>query len=46
MRIAVTDATIVVTLPEGWLAEHPLTEAEIMREAEYLATAGFSLQYA
>ncbi|MCB1773024.1 MAG: Ppx/GppA family phosphatase [Gammaproteobacteria bacterium] len=46
MKISVSDTTIIVTFPEGWLAEHPLTEAEIKREAEYLASAGFSLQYA
>lgn len=32
--------------PEDWLHEHPLTEAEIKREAEYLSSAGFTLNYA
>ena len=46
MRINVSDTAIRVAFPDDWLAEHPLTEAEISREAEYLAAAGFSLQYA
>jgi exopolyphosphatase/guanosine-5'-triphosphate,3'-diphosphate pyrophosphatase len=33
-------------IPTDWLAEHPLTEAELSREADYLSNAGFSLQYA
>ncbi len=46
MRLKVDDLNIRVDYPEDWLAEHPLTEAEIAREAEYLATAGFTLKYA
>jgi exopolyphosphatase/guanosine-5'-triphosphate,3'-diphosphate pyrophosphatase len=40
------DATIRIAFPDDWLQEHPLTEAEIAREAEYLRAAGFTLQYA
>ena len=46
MKIAATDAAIHVDFPHEWLVGHPLTEAEIEREAEYLAAAGFTLQYA
>lgn len=46
MKIAVDGMNVQVTFPEGWLDEHPLTEAEIAREAEYLSAAGFTLQYA
>ena len=46
MRIHGQDMDIAVEFPDGWLAAHPLTEAEIAREAEYLATAGFTLKYA
>jgi len=46
MRISARDTEIRVGFPDGWLAEHPLTETEIAREAEYLAAAGFTLQYA
>jgi exopolyphosphatase/guanosine-5'-triphosphate,3'-diphosphate pyrophosphatase len=46
MRIQVDDKLIRLEFPDDWLAEHPLTEAELSREAEYLANAGFTLQYA
>jgi exopolyphosphatase/guanosine-5'-triphosphate,3'-diphosphate pyrophosphatase len=46
LRIAVDDPTIRLAFPEGWLAAHPLTEAELSREADYLEAAGFTLQYA
>lgn len=46
MRIGAKDMDVRVDFPDGWLSEHPLTETEIAREAEYLAAAGFTLQYA
>ncbi|MDJ0739481.1 MAG: Ppx/GppA phosphatase family protein [Gammaproteobacteria bacterium] len=46
MKISVQDMEIRLQFPDQWLFEHPLTEAEIAREAEYLAAAGFTLQYA
>ena len=46
MKISAQDREIRLDFPKQWLFEHPLTEAEIAREAEYLATAGFTLQYA
>jgi exopolyphosphatase/guanosine-5'-triphosphate,3'-diphosphate pyrophosphatase len=46
MRVQVDDRQIRLEFPDDWLAEHPLTEAELSREADYLANAGFTLQYA
>jgi exopolyphosphatase/guanosine-5'-triphosphate,3'-diphosphate pyrophosphatase len=46
MRISAENMDIRVEFPDEWLSEHPLTETEIAREAEYLAAAGFTLQYA
>ena len=46
MKIHGKGMSIRVEFPDDWLAEHPLTEAEIAREAEYLASAGFTLKYA
>ncbi|MCB1801195.1 MAG: Ppx/GppA family phosphatase [Gammaproteobacteria bacterium] len=46
MKINASGQTIRIDFPEQWLDEHPLTEAEIAREAEYLASTGFTLQYA
>jgi exopolyphosphatase/guanosine-5'-triphosphate,3'-diphosphate pyrophosphatase len=46
MKIAAADRQIRLTFPDQWLSDHPLTRAEIAREADYLAAAGFSLQYA
>ena len=34
-----------VQFPEGWLLKHPLTEADLAQEAEYLAAAGWRLRY-
>jgi exopolyphosphatase/guanosine-5'-triphosphate,3'-diphosphate pyrophosphatase len=31
-------------LPKDWLLEHPLTEADLLQEAEYLEAAGFTLK--
>lgn len=46
MKIDVENTAIAIRFPEHWLDEHPLTEAEISREADYLSAAGFTLQYA
>jgi exopolyphosphatase/guanosine-5'-triphosphate,3'-diphosphate pyrophosphatase len=46
MRMTVDEQLIRLEFPTDWLAEHPLTEAELSREADYLSNAGFSLQYA
>jgi exopolyphosphatase/guanosine-5'-triphosphate,3'-diphosphate pyrophosphatase len=46
VRITADGAEVRLAFPEAWLAEHPLTEAEIGREAEYLAASDFTLHYA
>jgi exopolyphosphatase/guanosine-5'-triphosphate,3'-diphosphate pyrophosphatase len=46
VRIHANDAEIRLEFPEHWLEAHPLTEAELSREAEWLRGAGFTLQYA
>jgi exopolyphosphatase/guanosine-5'-triphosphate,3'-diphosphate pyrophosphatase len=46
MKVSVGDTAMLVEFPDGWLAGHPLTETEIARETDYLAAAGFTLQYA
>lgn len=46
MQVSVGRTGIHVAFPKAWLAGHPLTEAEIAREADYLTAAGFTLQYA
>ncbi|WP_078118421.1 Ppx/GppA phosphatase family protein [Thiosocius teredinicola] len=46
MKVTAKAMEIRLEFPEDWLHEHPLTEAEIKREAEYLAAAGFTLEFA
>jgi len=36
--------SLEVTFPKGWLAEHPLTAADLEQEREYLLAAGFRLR--
>jgi exopolyphosphatase/guanosine-5'-triphosphate,3'-diphosphate pyrophosphatase len=36
--------TLEVVFPKGWLADHPLTVADLEQEAEYLQAAGFRLR--
>lgn len=44
VRLKVTRKGLRVTLPAGWLAEHPLTEADLYQEKKYLKKAGFKLK--
>lgn len=37
--------TLAVRFPDGWLAEYPLTEADLAVEAEYLQSAKFTLEF-
>ena len=39
------DTGMVVRFPTGWLAEHPLTEADLVQEAAHLQEAGLRLEY-
>jgi exopolyphosphatase/guanosine-5'-triphosphate,3'-diphosphate pyrophosphatase len=36
---------IILSFPTDWLEEHPLTTAELEREAKYLDSAGYFLSY-
>jgi exopolyphosphatase/guanosine-5'-triphosphate,3'-diphosphate pyrophosphatase len=38
--------SLEVTFPKGWLAEHPLTAADLEQETDYLRAAGFRLRVA
>jgi len=44
--LAVRGRSLELGFPKGWLAEHPLTEADLEQEAEYLRAAGFRLRVA
>jgi exopolyphosphatase/guanosine-5'-triphosphate,3'-diphosphate pyrophosphatase len=46
LTIHADGSRIQLEFADRWLSKHPLTEAEIAREAEYLTSAGFTLQYA
>ena len=37
-------ASLELVFPEGWLAQHPMTEADLAREAGYLKSAKWKLQ--
>ncbi|ACD82321.1 Exopolyphosphatase [Methylacidiphilum infernorum V4] len=43
--IKASSSLIKLTFPQGWLKDHPLTEADLATEAQYLVNAGFFLQY-
>lgn len=42
-KLAVTENKITLRLPAGWLAEHPLTEADLEQEAAYLKKVDYKL---
>ena len=45
LRLHAENKTLNVQFPEGWLAEHPLTEADLEQEAAYLQAAKFQLKF-
>ncbi len=45
LHLEVTGHKIRVGFPEDWLSRHPLTRAELEREADYLARADFKLRF-
>jgi len=45
LYLDVEKSRIRVSFPEDWLEEHPLTRAELEREADYLSNAGFKLRF-
>jgi exopolyphosphatase / guanosine-5'-triphosphate,3'-diphosphate pyrophosphatase len=42
--LAVRGRSLELGFPKGWLAEHPLTEADLEQEVEHLRTVGFRLR--
>jgi exopolyphosphatase/guanosine-5'-triphosphate,3'-diphosphate pyrophosphatase len=43
VTLEVVGRTLTLSLPQGFLAEHPLTQADFAEESERLAAAGFVL---
>jgi exopolyphosphatase / guanosine-5'-triphosphate,3'-diphosphate pyrophosphatase len=46
IRLSVRGKSAEIAFPRGWLADHPLTIADLEQEADYLAAAGFKLRVA
>ena len=44
LEVEAKEDTLRLAFPEGWLADHPLTEADLAREGAYLKGAGVTLQ--
>ncbi len=44
LQVQMTEALVTLQFPQGWLAEHPLTAADLELEAEYLRAAGVDLR--
>ncbi|MGM0594386.1 MAG: exopolyphosphatase, partial [Pseudomonadota bacterium] len=45
IRYVAEGKQLTMTFPEGWLAEHPLTEADLAQEADYLQSAKYTLEF-
>ena len=44
VALTVKEKGLRLDLPTGWLSEHPLTESDLLREAEYLKDIGLKLK--
>lgn len=44
VALKVKEKGLRLSLPAGWLSEHPLTEADLLREVEYLKDIGLKLK--
>ncbi|MDC9725849.1 MAG: exopolyphosphatase [Gammaproteobacteria bacterium] len=44
VKLKVTKKGLRLTLPEGWLDKHPLTEADLLQEAKYLKAIDLKLK--
>ncbi len=44
VKLKVSKKKLRLKLPKGWLIEHPLTEADLLQEAEYLDAIGYKLK--
>lgn len=45
LRLAISNLQIELRFPAGWLAEHPLTVADLEQESAYLAAADIGLTF-
>ena len=45
LELAADGKVMTLTFADGWLAEHPLTRADLEEEANYLAAVGYELRY-
>ena len=45
-KISLIRSKICLQFPEHWLAQAPLTHADLIQEADYLKSAGFKLEFA
>lgn len=46
LRVELEKKTMRIRFPRGWLGRHPLTQADLAMEADYLRAAGLRLEYA
>jgi exopolyphosphatase/guanosine-5'-triphosphate,3'-diphosphate pyrophosphatase len=44
-KISIAKFKICLQFPDNWLAQSPLTHADLIQEADYLKTAGFRLEF-
>ena len=45
LNISAGDAYLKIDFPDGWLEKHPLTEADLATEADYLSVINFALKF-
>ncbi len=43
VQLQVQKQRLVLRFPDGWFSQHPLTQADLVTEADYLAEVGWSL---
>jgi exopolyphosphatase/guanosine-5'-triphosphate,3'-diphosphate pyrophosphatase len=44
IRVSATEESIQLKFPEGWLEEHPLTQADLDQERKHLKPVGYKLE--
>ena len=45
LTLSVDEQRVSLYFPAGWLAEHPLTHADLLTESRYLKKAAFRLEF-
>jgi len=45
LTIKIKNNNLLLTFPEGWLDDHSLTQADLLKEVAYLDKAGFELSF-